>query len=115
MSDTCPFCERIRNGEYEYRSVSVVMFEPLNPVTMGHTLVVPIRHAESAAHDPLSAACAMDEAACYVAQHGIDANILTSIGAHATQTVKHTHIHIVPRWEGDGLHLPWTGQKRDNR
>ena len=39
-------------------------------------------------------------------------NLITSVGAAATQTVKHLHIHIVPRHEGDGLHLPWTEQKK---
>lgn len=36
--------------------------------------------------------------------------VITSIGADATQTVFHTHIHVVPRRPGDGLTLPWTGQ-----
>jgi histidine triad (HIT) family protein len=38
------------------------------------------------------------------------ANIITSIGRVATQSVFHLHVHIVPRHEGDGLCLPWTGQ-----
>jgi diadenosine tetraphosphate (Ap4A) HIT family hydrolase len=42
--------------------------------------------------------------------NGLQANIITSIGPAASQTVMHTHLHIVPRTEGDGLHLPWTGQ-----
>lgn len=23
------------------------------------------------------------------------------------QTVFHAHIHVIPRWTGDGLHKPW--------
>jgi len=42
----------------------------------------------------------------------LQANIITSIGSAATQTVMHAHIHIVPRAEGDGLKLPWADQFR---
>jgi histidine triad (HIT) family protein len=38
-------------------------------------------------------------------------NIITSVGAEATQTVFHLHLHVVPRRFGDGLALPWTGQE----
>ncbi|OHT47970.1 hypothetical protein BKG71_25700 [Mycobacteroides chelonae] len=52
-----------------------------------------------------------DAAAVYLQRRGdIQANVITSIGPDATQTVFHTHIHVVPRRENDGLHLPWTGQ-----
>ena len=40
------------------------------------------------------------------------ANLITSIGAAATQTVFHLHVHVVPRHEGDGLLLPWSNQER---
>jgi diadenosine tetraphosphate (Ap4A) HIT family hydrolase len=39
-----------------------------------------------------------------------DCNLITSDGAAATQTVKHLHVHIVPRRDGDGLTLPWSTQ-----
>jgi histidine triad (HIT) family protein len=38
-------------------------------------------------------------------------NFITSAGKAATQSVMHLHIHIVPRQEGDGLLLPWSGQQ----
>ena len=41
-----------------------------------------------------------------------DYNLITSAGIPATQSVLHLHIHIVPRYENDGLHLPWTDQRR---
>lgn len=40
------------------------------------------------------------------------ANIITSRGSAATQTVYHLHLHVVPRREGDGLGLPWTDRQR---
>jgi histidine triad (HIT) family protein len=112
----CVFCERIRKDEYDEVRHRVVRFEPLNPVTPGHMLFVPIDHDTSAAENPMGAAMAMKFAAEYVNALGApryaSANIITSIGVAATQTVPHTHIHVVPRRYDDGLHLPWTGQKQ---
>jgi diadenosine tetraphosphate (Ap4A) HIT family hydrolase len=109
----CPFCARINRNEYIDRYGNVVRFEPLNPVVPGHMLFVPARHATSAAIDPDGAAQAMEFAAAYVRDiyaHHTAANIITSIGPAATQTVWHTHIHVIPRREGDGLTLPWPSQ-----
>lgn len=105
----CPFCHRIRLGEYDDRLGGVVTFEPLNPVTPGHRLFLPAVHTTWA--EPASA---QEAAACvrmavrYMESENF--NIITSCGPAATQTVHHIHIHLVPRREHDGLHLPWTGQ-----
>lgn len=107
----CPFCGRIKRGEYDYYDRYSVAFQPLNPVTPGHFLVVPRRHAASAQTSPLDAGRAVRLAAELTRQMGLaDFNLITSAGGHATQTVFHLHVHVVPRREGDGLHLPWTGQ-----
>lgn len=112
----CVFCERIRKDEYDEARHRVVRFEPLNPVTPGHMLFVPIDHARNAVEGPMGAAMAVRFAAEYLNELSeyryIDANIITSIGPFATQTVPHTHIHLVPRRLNDGLALPWTGQKK---
>ena len=114
MRDNCPFCKRIAAGEYD-RELSPnglqAVFAPLNPVIPGHLLVVPWEHIESAAADPKVAGAALGYAARIVQHFGYNANIITSVGPDATQTVFHMHVHIVPRHAGDGLHLPWTGQK----
>ena len=34
-------------------------------------------------------------------------NLLNSCGAVAFQTVFHFHMHVIPRYEGDSLRLPW--------
>ena len=110
----CPFCERIAAGQYdEEPRRGCYIFEPLNPVVPGHLLVVPGEHVRNAAVAPATASAVMFEAASKVQRLGIEANLITSVGPLATQTVMHLHIHIVPRHENDGLHLPWTGQARE--
>ena len=113
MAD-CPFCARIAAGEYTLFDEHAVAFEPLNPVTPGHLLVVPRRHVVDAGSHPLVASRAMYFAAQLAGPCGWaeSYNLITSAGSAATQTVPHLHIHLVPREEGDGLHLPWTGQRR---
>ena len=34
-------------------------------------------------------------------------NLLNSCGAAAWQTVFHFHVHVIPRYDGDPLRLPW--------
>ena len=35
-------------------------------------------------------------------------NILQNNGTVAGQTVFHYHLHLIPRWEGDGINIGWT-------
>lgn len=113
MTGTCVFCAIVAG-----RSPATVVQEwpdavaivPLNPVTDGHTLIIPRRHVRDAAENPAVTAAAMHRAAQYMVNVG-DANIITSKGAAATQTVFHLHVHVVPRQAGDGLPLPWTPQQ----
>lgn len=110
MSD-CPFCldnwihlqilDRNATG-------SIAAIKPLHPVTPGHIVVIHAKHTESASEDPEQAGYLVAFAAKYVARHNIEANIITSIGSDASQTVFHTHVDVVPRTAGDGLMLPWS-------
>ncbi|AZS69764.1 HIT family protein [Streptomyces lydicus] len=76
-------------------------------VTAGHVLVIPRVHVADVAEDPVVSAATMLRAAELAAEAG-DCNVITSRGPSATQTVRHLHLHLVPRAEGDGLLLPWT-------
>ena len=111
----CPFCDRIAAGDYaeKSRGMAAVAFPPLAPVTPGHLLVVPVAHVTDALEDPCITGDTMQFAARLSRELWLGpCNLITSAGAEATQTVMHLHIHIVPRAEGDGLHLPWTGQQK---
>lgn len=113
----CPFCEIIkreaRNTREVYRDNTVVAFFPLEPATLGHTLVVPRRHipdiwsldeetAARLARVTLRLSRAVKRA---TSPEGL--NLIQSNGAVATQTVFHLHIHIVPRWSRDNLGRIW--------
>jgi histidine triad (HIT) family protein len=116
MSD-CVFCGRVERGEFDYDDRWSVAFRPLRPVTPGHFLVVPRKHVSHALESPRSAGRALEMAGYLANEMGLEsANFITSAGEAATQTVPHLHVHVVPRREGDGLHLPWTGQaEREGR
>ncbi|MFC4373277.1 HIT family protein [Nocardia halotolerans] len=113
MADRCPFCAILDDGAPativdEWREAIAII--PLNPVTPGHLLVIPRKHVDNATVDPILTGIVMQYAA-EIAADTASANIITSIGEAATQTVFHLHVHVVPRRAGDGLHLPWTGQR----
>ena len=94
-------------------------FMDINPATRGHTLVIPRVHSPDLhAIDPDDlAACA--QTAQRVAGRARDAlgadgvNLLNSTGAAAWQTVFHFHVHVIPRYDGDPLRLPWTPRPGD--
>jgi histidine triad (HIT) family protein len=90
----------------------VIAIRPRHPVTTGHTLVIPFAHVADVGTDPAVSARTM-AAAAQLAGELEAANVITSRGAAATQTVRHLHLHVVPREYGDGLPLPWTPQHSD--
>jgi histidine triad (HIT) family protein len=118
----CIFC-KIAAGEIPAQIVEqddrTVAFMDINPATRGHTLVIPRRHAR----DLLEIEPADLEAVIGTAQRlatrmpdrlGADGvNLLNSCGRAAWQTIFHFHIHVIPRYQGDPLQLPWTPAEGD--
>lgn len=108
----CVFCDIKKIKSEVTERAGCYIFEPLNPVTPGHLLVVNKRHSKDFTDGPMLFAHTAKVAADIAAEKGGDFNLITSKGAAATQTVFHCHIHLVPRTENDGLQLPWTNQER---
>jgi len=117
MSDPdCIFC-RIVAGELPAQIVDsderTIAFLDISPASRGHALVIPRRHArdllEIDPEDLAAVAIAAQRLARRMPERlgvaGI--NLLNSCGAPAWQTVFHLHIHVIPRYEGDPLRLPW--------
>ncbi|MGY1439593.1 HIT family protein [Streptomyces reniochalinae] len=110
----CPFCE-IAAGHAPADIVrewpDTLAVVPLNPVTLGHLLVIPRTHVPDFTDDPVVTGLTAQRTAELARDLGLTAaNEITSKGGAATQTVFHLHRHLVPRAPGDGLALPWTGQ-----
>jgi histidine triad (HIT) family protein len=88
-------------------------FMDINPATDGHALVVPKRHAENIFDiDPHDAEAVMDAARrlagllrSVLEPDGV--NLIQANGRAAFQTVFHFHMHVVPRYAGDAITMPW--------
>ncbi|MFJ1790003.1 HIT family protein [Streptomyces anulatus] len=114
MVASCVFCGIIAGiapADVVREWDDVIAIRPLDPVTPGHVLVIPHTHVADVGESPLvsarTMACAAELAAVLPA-----ANVITSKGRAATQTVAHLHLHVVPRTAGDTLPLPWTPQQQ---
>ena len=112
---TCLFCRILRGelpGTFVYRDDLCAAFMDIQPVNPGHVLVVPIRHsAELANVDALTVARMMQVAqtlASAVRASGVrceGVNLLLADGAAAMQEIFHAHLHVFPRFRGDGFGL----------
>ncbi|WP_234318939.1 HIT family protein [Streptomyces sp. NRRL S-237] len=78
-------------------------------VTDVHVMVLLRVQVADAGADPEVTAAVYRRAAELMAELPA-ANLITSKGTAATQSVFHLHVHAVPRQEGDNLPLPWTPQ-----
>jgi diadenosine tetraphosphate (Ap4A) HIT family hydrolase len=115
MPDDCIFCHIARHGapaSIVYEDEVVVAFLDTTPVNPGHTLVIPRRHAAQLADLEPSEAAPIWEAARSVAgglrQSGLRCdgiNLHLADGPAAGQEVFHLHLHVIPRWRGDGAGL----------
>jgi histidine triad (HIT) family protein len=118
----CLFC-KIVAGEIPatlvHEDERTVAFMDINPATRGHLLVVPRAHArdllEIGGDDLAACAAAARELAGRVSERleADGVNVLNSCGREAWQTVFHFHLHVIPRYAGDPLRLPWTPEPGD--
>ena len=112
----CIFC-KIVAGELPASIVDederTISFMDISPATRGHALVIPREHSADLLAVEREDLTAVGLAAQRLAGRmkerlGADGvNLLNSCGAVAFQTVFHFHMHVIPRYEGDSLRLPW--------
>jgi histidine triad (HIT) family protein len=110
---SCVFCQIIQGQQpasWVYSDEHVVAFMDIQPVNQGHLLIVPRAHA--AGLDDLDPEVgghlfqvAMDLAAglrrSNVRCEGV--NLFLADGAAAGQEIFHVHLHVLPRFRGDGF------------
>jgi histidine triad (HIT) family protein len=105
-----------------YEDERVLAFLDINPLTRGHTLVVPKEPAETLdkLSDESAAAlgrvlpriCRAVIAATGVTQY----NVLENNGPEAHQAVFHVHFHIIPRPNSnEGLGMSWAARSLDSK
>jgi histidine triad (HIT) family protein len=116
VDSDCLFC-RIASGELPATKVHeddrTVAFMDINPATRGHALVIPRAHATDVRDVDAEDLAACARTAQTIARRAVErlgaegVNLLNSSGAAAWQTVFHFHVHVIPRYSGDPLRLPW--------
>jgi len=112
----CIFC-KIVAGELPATIIDederTISFMDIAPATRGHALVIPRAHSADLLsvdqRDLQAVAVASKRLAERLKERlGADGvNLVNSCGAVAWQTVFHFHVHVIPRYEGDPLRLPW--------
>lgn len=121
MTDECVFCGIIE-GEIPshkvYEDEDVVAFLDTNPVSKGHTLVVPKEHVETI-HDAegmdhvwnvlVKVSNAVEDA---FDPEGI--NISQNNGEEAGQEVFHMHFHVTPVYDGTELEVDYDRSELEN-
>ena len=114
----CIFCKIIKGdipADKVWDSDDIFAFLDINPVNLGHVLVIPKKHFASLETTPDEIACEMMKAAKKIGLVMNDAigadgfNLGLNNGKVAGQAVEHVHFHVMPRFVGDGLTL-WPGK-----
>ena len=115
MAD-CVFC-MIRDGKIPsakvYDDERTLAFMDINPLTRGHCLVATRAHAATlydVEPEDLKAAIATAKKVAGAIRKALNPdglNMLQANGAAAFQSVPHFHLHLIPRWTGDGKGFDW--------
>jgi histidine triad (HIT) family protein len=116
MAD-CIFCKiaskELPSENIVYENGHSVAFLDIRPVNPGHTLVVPKEHHADLFETPeavltdMIAAAKKVAAAVKKALKADGVNLGMNNGTAAGQVIFHAHMHVIPRFTGDGLrHWP---------
>ncbi len=116
--ENCIFC-KIAKGEIPsekiYEDEIALAFLDINPVNLGHTLIVPKKHFNNIYDvDENTLAYIMkiaQKVSIALKKIGADGvNVTMNNDKDAGQVIFHLHIHVIPRLKGDALPL-WPGRK----
>lgn len=112
----CIFC-KIARGEIPsktiYKDEDFRVILDLGPAARGHALILPKTHAADLYELPEETAAAAMKLARKMALrmreklHCDGLNLMQNNGAVAGQTISHFHLHVIPRYEGDGQSINW--------
>lgn len=109
--DNCIFCQVIAKKIPNYtvfEDSEIIAFLDIYPQAKGHTVVIPKRHAETVFDLSDAEIAVLQQGVVKVMKlldgvlhpHGF--NTGWNHGKEGGQAVPHIHVHIFPRWHGDG-------------
>ena len=110
----CIFCKILKKeipAHFIYEGDNISAFLDTNPLNKGHVLVIPNEHYVDVFDIKTEALEELINKSQEIAKKikevlGADGvNLLNASGEAAEQSVPHFHLHIVPRWEGDGVNM----------
>ena len=121
MEQKCIFCAIASKqipSSVIYEDEKVLGFLDINPLTEGHTLVIPKYHAENVfdiSEEDLKHISAVAQRIADKMREAINAegvDLFQASGQAADQQVPHFHLHVIPRKTGDqlSLHEWWVSQ-----
>ena len=94
-----------------------VSFLNIAPATVGHSLVVPRRHAdglwdlEDEEHARVARAAGRVARLLRAALEPAGVNLVHATGTAAWQSVFHFHLHVMPRYRADELQVMWQAER----
>jgi histidine triad (HIT) family protein len=115
MSD-CIFCKIAAGDAPSYvvaENDRTMAFLDIGQAAPGHTLVIPRHHAADVwdiSEDDAAAVMVMAKQVAHLLDERLSPdgmNLTQSNRAAGWQDVFHFHVHVIPRWTGDGLVPPW--------
>lgn len=103
-----------------YEDDHVLAFLDINPLSRGHTLVIPKAPVETLDQLSDESAAALGRVLPRISRAVLRAtgatafNLLQNNGATAHQAVMHVHFHIIPKYaDGSGLGMQWPARSLD--
>ncbi len=120
--DGCIFCAIVEGRSPSanvYEDEHTIAFMDINPALDGHTLVIPRAHIrdlwEIGEDDAAKVMAASVRVAAQIRKalepDGI--NIMHATGVVAFQSVFHFHLHLIPRYAGDPIKMPFVPRPGD--
>ncbi len=109
MKDGCIFCEIVAGRSPAHRvfeDEEVLVFMDIQPVSEGHTLIIPKVHYENlfeATEDAMAAVARVSVRVARAIRQAFAPDgvfVAQTNGVAAGQTVFHYHLHLIPRWHG---------------
>jgi len=116
MSKSCVFCKIARKeapAKIVYEDDKVIAFMSIQPINVGHTLVVPKTHYDNVyeiPEDEIAYLYKIVKKITHAVKNAVNAEgirIVQNNGAAAGQVIFHLHAHIIPMRQGPpGIHYP---------